>query len=76
MTTQTLDRAEELIARWLDDTVALDDTNNPAGPLYLGGKHVEYEITATGGGTIGSAGLTGCGQCTGSICNGMHIRCF
>ncbi len=76
MAALTLDRTEELIARWLDDTVALDDPENPAGTLYLGGKHVEYDITATGTGPIGSSTVTGCGMCTGSICNGRRIQCF
>ncbi len=75
MPTLAPERAEELVAWWLDDTVALDDVDNPAGPLFLGGKHVQYEITATGGPAIQSKTVTGCATCTGSICNGLIIQC-
>lgn len=52
--------AEELINRWLSD-VSLDGSDNPAGPLFTGGKYVVQEITATGGGCG-----TQCSSCTGS----------
>ena len=70
MSTLAPERTDELVASWLDAT----DPASPAGPLYLGGKYAEYEITMTGG--TGSGGVTGCGLCSGSICNTMHVRCY
>lgn len=75
MTTAALDRVDEIIAGWLQSPDALD-WDNPAGPLFPSGKHAESDLTMTGGGSgDGSSTMTGCAQCTGSLCNGMIIQC-
>lgn len=73
-TTLAPERADEIITRWLDGTDPVDGWDSPAGPLFMSGKYAEYEITLTGGGGVPfpSGGVTGCGQCTGSICR----ECF
>jgi predicted Zn-dependent protease len=78
MPTLTPERADEVIAAWLggaEDVVAGWD--NPAGPLFIGGKYAEADITmtGTGGGAYQSYGVTGCAMCSGSWCNGMGIDC-
>lgn len=77
MPTLAPERADELITSWLDGTEPVDGSDNPAGPLFLSGRYAEYEITMTGGGGAApSRGATGCGMCTGSVCNGGNIHCF
>lgn len=71
MSTLAPERTDDLIASWLD----APESDSPAGPLYLGGKYAEYEITMTGS-PSGSYGMTGCGMCTGSICDGFIIHCY
>jgi hypothetical protein len=77
MPTQAPERPDEIITTWLDGNDPIDGWDNPAGPLFLSGKHAEYEITATGGGGAASSmGMSHCGPCTGSFCNGISIECF
>lgn len=71
MPTLAPERTDELVASWLDAT----DPASPAGPLYLGGKYAEYEITMTGGTPATSYGDTGCDMCTGSVCGMFIIQC-
>ncbi|MEV0608755.1 DUF6229 family protein [Polymorphospora rubra] len=74
MSTLAPERADEIIESWLTGIEPVDGWENPAGPLFLGGKYAESDITATGSG--GSNSITGCGWCSGSICNGMPIHCY
>ncbi|MEV0396615.1 DUF6229 family protein [Polymorphospora rubra] len=75
MPTLTPERADEIIESWLKGTEPIDGWENPAGPLFLGGKYTEADITATGSGGGATDGITGCGWCTGSICNGFQVHC-
>jgi hypothetical protein len=64
MPTMAPEQADEIITGWLAG-IDLQGWDNPA------------DITATGGGgTEASGGMTGCGMCTGSYCNGLIIHCF
>jgi len=64
------ERPMTLVESWLEfDTVDA----GPAGPLFVGGRHAESEITMTGGGagcgtSYNSGGMTGCTWCSGSYC--------
>jgi hypothetical protein len=76
MPTMAPEQADEIITGWLAG-IDLQGWDNPAGPLFISGKYAEADITATGGGgTEASGGMTGCGMCTGSYCNGLIIHCF
>jgi len=73
MPTLAPERVDLVVERWLEFG-AVDD--GPAGPLFLGGRYAEYEITMTGGGgAVQSNTATGCLMCTGSFCNGRNIQC-
>jgi hypothetical protein len=62
MPTDTLERAEEIIAGWRRGEDV--DGQNPAGPLFTSGDFAEYEITMTGTGTDDPTFLiTGCCNC-------------
>lgn len=61
MSTIELVRAEELVAGWRSGE--FDD--NPAGPVFIGGRHAEADITMTGTGGSGRCGTV----CTGSMTN-------
>ena len=63
--------ADTLISSWL----TTPGWDSPAGPLFIGGEYAESEIAMGSFHTAASAGNTGCGQCTGSICNGRRILC-
>lgn len=76
MPTQAPARPDDVITTWLEGTDPIEGWDSPAGPLYLSGKHTEYEITATGTGAANSVGPSHCGPCTGSFCNGLPIYCF
>lgn len=77
MPTLTPERADDIIAGWLAGTEVVDGWDNPAGPLFVGGKYAEADITMTGsgGGAYQSYGATGCAMCTGSYCDGWIINC-
>jgi hypothetical protein len=47
-----------LVAQWRTDA----ESDNPAGPLFIGGEYVESDII----GEVAPA-ITGCSLCTGSI---------
>jgi len=75
--TATLTDPATLVESWLDLDALV---TGPAGPLFVGGRYAEYDITMTGGGGSGGAvqsnGVTGCQYCTGSRCDGGYIDCM
>ncbi|MFE0701684.1 DUF6229 family protein [Streptomyces sp. NPDC058872] len=55
-------RTDEIVAAWLQGAETAFGTDNPAGPLYVGGAAGEAALTdAT------EALFTGCSSCTGSL---------
>ncbi|MFF0431178.1 DUF6229 family protein [Streptomyces sp. NPDC004327] len=55
-------RADDIVTAWLQGAESAFGTDNPAGPLYVGGAAGEAALTD---GT--EALLTGCSSCTGSL---------
>ncbi|BCJ70107.1 DUF6229 family protein [Polymorphospora rubra] len=47
MSTLAPERTDEIIKSWLTGTELVDGWDSPAGPLFLGGRYVESDITAT-----------------------------
>lgn len=72
----TPERADDIIAGWLAGTDVVDGWHNPAGPLFISGKYAEADITMAGFDSDGSLGPTGCGPCTGSVCNTIYFECW
>jgi Family of unknown function (DUF6229) len=46
--------AEEVVARWRAGE-SVDGLENPAGPLFTGGRYAEYEVTMNGPCSAGTA---------------------
>ncbi|MEV0608754.1 DUF6229 family protein [Polymorphospora rubra] len=75
MSTLAPERADEIIESWLTGTAPVDGWENPAGPLFLGGRYAESDITATATATGTVSGVTdGITWCTGSLRNGIQIH--
>ncbi|WP_426368082.1 DUF6229 family protein [Streptomyces sp. E-08] len=62
MSITSITRADEIVTAWLQGAETAFGTDNPAGPLYVGGAAGEAALTD---GT--EALLTGCSSCTGSL---------
>lgn len=74
MTTATREKVDEIIAGWLTEPGNLD-WDSAAGPLFLS-SYAENDLTMTGGGGgDGSTTMTGCAECTGSLCHGLAVYC-
>jgi len=64
MVVETLDRADEIVARWRRSA----DADNPAGPLYAGGRYAEADLLQKTGWPSGHCGTACSGSRTRYCC--------